>query len=440
MKKDKKILIVDDSESTIRLASDILSPEYPLVHASSGEEAISTYAKERPDLVLSALRMPGLSGFELQLILQGQFHEQIPFIFMTENPNDEVESIGFRNGAMDFIRKPFRADVLLKRLDGILGNIDRIRGLTQAAVTDRMTGLLNKASAESEVSALCRETPGALMVINLDSFKSVNDLHGHSMGDRILMEFADIIRSVVRSTDVVGRLGGDEFIAYCQHVVDEEVVSSKTEYLNNRILEEAKRHLGDDMSIALGVSVGCVFAPAEGTDYTELFLKAGRALHVVKKNGRHGYNVFREAEQENAAGGKGPSLLADTVEILAERDRSKGAMNLPLESFQLLYRFLGRVNVNYHRFAWILLFRLSLREGYDFSLSEATKTLSETLVSSLRVSDVVTTPGNGQCLVLLLEAEHSSIGLVVTRFLRNWEQTESGQKFDISYEVAQIEK
>jgi len=438
MAKDKKILIVDDQESTVKLAEQILSAEYPTFHASSGEEAITVYAEKHPDLILSGLHMSGMSGFELQLTLQGQFHEQIPFIFMTTDASDEVESIGFRNGAMDFIRKPFRADVLRKRVDHILGNLEKIRGLTQASVTDRMTGLRNKVSAESEISALCKDTPGALMVIDLDSFKQVNDLYGHSVGDRILMDFADIIRSAVRSTDVVGRLGGDEFIAYCQHVGDEEVIRAKSEYINQCVVRSAKRNLGDDCEIPLGASIGSVFAPAEGTDYTELFLKAGRALRTVKMNGKHGYNVFQEHEDGDRPGGKNTSLLSDTIAILSEQEQRKGAMNLPFESFRLLFRFLGRVSVNYHRFAWILVFRLALREGYDSSTAEATKILSETLVRSLRVSDVVTTPGNGQCLVLLLEAEHSSIGTVVTRFLSNWEQTEAGQKFDISYEVAQI--
>ena len=89
---------------------------------------------------------------------------------------------------------------------------------------DPMTGLLNKASSEFEISQLCQSAKGALLMIDLDSFKLVNDIHGHAMGDKILITFAEILRAVVRPIDVVGRLGGDEFIAFCQHVSDESVI------------------------------------------------------------------------------------------------------------------------------------------------------------------------------------------------------------------------
>ena len=210
----KTILVVDDMKVSLLITENILASQYKVICATSGKEAIEVYQREKPDMVLSDLRMPGMSGYELQLALQEKYHDTIPFMFMTADQDEEVESRGFDNGAMDFIRKPFRADVLLRRVGNILQTMDRIQGLKKHASTDALTGLLNKSSSEQELTAVCKRASGALLMIDLDSFKLVNDIHGHAMGDKVLISFADILRAAVRPTDIVGRLGGDEFIAF----------------------------------------------------------------------------------------------------------------------------------------------------------------------------------------------------------------------------------
>ena len=284
----EKILIVDDQIITLKMTSHILSTRYETFCALSGEEAIEIYKKERPDMILSDLNMPTMSGFELQSTLQNMFLEHIPVMFMTADNSDDTETKGFENGAVDYIRKPFRADVLLKRVENILNNEKRIQGLRRAAETDPMTGLLNKASSQFEIGEACSKMNGMLMMIDLDSFKLVNDLYGHAMGDKVLIRFAEIICSAVRSSDIVGRMGGDEFIAFCQYVDDEEVVAEKARYINEEVMKSAKEFMGEDMTIPLGASIGAVAVPAEGTDFLTLYQKADKALYVVKQNGKHG--------------------------------------------------------------------------------------------------------------------------------------------------------
>ena len=92
---------------------------------------------------------------------------------MTADHDEETESKGFDNGAMDFIRKPFRPDVLLRRVANIMHNVEQVQSLKKDAETDALTGLLNKASSEKELGELCKNTAGALMMIDLDSFKLV---------------------------------------------------------------------------------------------------------------------------------------------------------------------------------------------------------------------------------------------------------------------------
>ena len=226
----KKILIVDDMIVSLMMTENMLADQYETFCASSGKEAIEIFRKEKPDMVLSDLRMPGMSGYELQLALQEEYHKIIPFMFMTADPSEETESKGFDNGAMDFIRKPFRPDVLLRRIANIMQTVEQIQGLKKDAETDKLTGLLNKASSEKDLAELCKTATGALLMVDLDSFKLVNDIHGHAMGDKVLITFADILRSAVRSSDLIGRMGGDEFIAFCQGVHEENAIAQRTCY------------------------------------------------------------------------------------------------------------------------------------------------------------------------------------------------------------------
>ena len=96
----------------IKVTEKILSERYEVLTASSGEEALEIYDREKPALVLSDLLMPGMNGFEMHEALQKKYGGKIPIMYMTADDADDLEGKGFDMGAMDFIRKPFRADVL----------------------------------------------------------------------------------------------------------------------------------------------------------------------------------------------------------------------------------------------------------------------------------------------------------------------------------------
>ncbi|MCR4658516.1 MAG: diguanylate cyclase [Lachnospiraceae bacterium] len=430
----KKIMIVDDEQISLMMTDHILSTSYQTYAVSSGEEAIEVYERERPDMVLSDLRMPGITGLELKRILQDKYDENIPFMFMTADRDDETESRGFENGAMDFIRKPFRADVLLRRIDNILKTVEKLAHLKNAASTDRLTGLLNKASSAEEIGFLCKSTQGVLMMIDLDSFKLVNDLYGHAAGDKLLADFADILRSAVRHNDIIGRIGGDEFIAFCQNIYDESVIAEKTASINEQLLSAARMIMGKDMNIPLGASIGCVFAPDEGSDYPTLFKKADRALYVVKKSGKHGYNLYRDRDNEKGDMSVSSSSIESHVAVLSERNRPKGGFVLSMEDFRLIFRFLCRVNANYDRTVWILLFSLKTEGSFD-DHALPTDEFLEVLRSSLRQSDIITQSGRNQFMVLLLEITASNLEIVTDRILKKWDSSDASRFCRADYEI-----
>ncbi len=431
--KEHKILIVDDEIISLRMTDNILSTEYRTICASSGQEAIEIIKDEPPDIVLSDLRMPKIDGFRLRQIVLEEMGKDIPFMFMTADTKDETESKGFAIGAIDYIKKPFRADVLLKRVANIFRNLEQIKGLKQAAGTDPMTGLLNKKASQDEIDTVCKKYSGVLLMIDLDSFKPVNDIYGHEMGDKVLIRFAQILCSAIRSTDIAGRMGGDEFVIYCKNINSEEIIAKKAEYINSEIIKSAKEMMGEDMSIPLGASIGCVFSPDEGKDFQTLFKKADKALYDVKQHGKHGYKVYAEAKTEEKSASDKTKTLSNAMMILGERNQKKGALILSLEQFKYVYRFMNRVVVNYKNSIYILLYSIKSKEGGD--TEAATDAFAEMVCGLLRVSDVVTKYSKNQIMVVLMNMEAGDLKIVTDRIQNKWDDIEMSQNCELSYEI-----
>ena len=435
----KKILIVDDMIVPLMITENMLAGKYETFCAQSAKEAMEIYRTEKPDMVLSDFRMPGMTGYEMQIALQNEFHKKIPFMFMTADKSDEVESKGFDNGAMDFIRKPFQPDVLLRRVANILRTVDEIQDLTKTSTTDALTGLFNKGSSEEELKKICKKSHGSLMMIDLDSFKLVNDIHGHAMGDKILIAFADILRAAMHSSDLIGRMGGDEFVAFCHGVHDPAAIAAKTKFINEKITEVAKKLMGEDMNIPLGASIGCVLVPQTGTDFVDLYKKADKALYIVKQNGKHGYNIFSEDNPEDKV--ETVVTLAQVAMILAERNTEPGAYIIPFESFRIIYRFLKRTRAGYGKTICIVLLALKrTNDDKTFSLKHASETLLSCLHDTLRRGDIVTKNGTNQFLVLLTNTDgHHDVTRAISRVVENWGKLPESKNFYFSHEWAVLD-
>ena len=415
----KKILIVDDASFMRKVTSGILSIRYQIVSASSGKEAIALYAQEKPDLILSDLYMPDMTGLELKRTLQDEYGGIIPFVFITADEREESESRGLEAGAIDYIHKPFKPEVLLRRIDNAMRQVEndqKIRGLRTVLETDPMTGLLNKAFAQKTLTEICAHESGVLMMVDLDSFKLVNDLYGHAMGDKVLIRFGEILRSAIRTSDVAGRIGGDEFIVFCRDAHDEELIAQKSRQINEMLVASAKELMGADMTIPLGASIGAVGVPDEGTNFQALSEKADKALYQVKQNGKHGYAIFREHVAAENRADNASATMESVKMILGERNRQRGAYALGFENFRTIYRFLVRTIENYHYKTELVLYTLN-------GDAEAVDRFGEILRQSLRRSDVYTKNGANQYLVLLLEIVQEDMETVLTRIQTNWEKT-----------------
>jgi diguanylate cyclase (GGDEF)-like protein len=286
---------------------------------------------------------------------------------------------------------------------------------------------------------MCRDTRGVLMMIDLDSFKLVNDLYGHSMGDKVLIRFAEIIRAAIRTNDVAGRMGGDEFIAFCQNVMDEKIIAEKTRYINEELLKSAKEFMGEDMNIPLGASVGAVLAPEEGTDFLTLYKKADKALYSVKQNGKHGHSLFVDSDQESHEIVAVSSDIGQDMMILGERSKGKGAYSLNEDQFKLIYRFLCRVEDNYQVGNHYIIFSIHPEDANKNSVpGDIGDQFFSVVKESLRGSDVVSQNGKNHVRVILLEAETSNSDMVIRRIIDNWKEKDPSGKYIVTYEMEMV--
>jgi diguanylate cyclase (GGDEF)-like protein len=171
--------------------------------------------------------------------------------------------------------------------------IDSLNIANKRASTDSLTGLLNRRAFESRVgTALTIESDAvhAFVILDVDFFKSVNDTYGHRSGDAILVGLADCLKHSFRSSDLVARIGGDEFAVFCESVGSIEIIERKIEGLMKAWRVKSFESSGEDFFAS--ISLGIALAPVDGADYPALFENADTALYRVKERGRNGYEFF----------------------------------------------------------------------------------------------------------------------------------------------------
>jgi diguanylate cyclase (GGDEF)-like protein len=241
----------------------------------------------RPDLVLLDVNLPGVSGYDLARFLrQNEAHAALPVVFLTGEGRDDARIRSVRAGGDDHLVKPVAPGLLLST---VTARLERARTLRALLSRDGLTGLTNHtAFLEGLRTAWKRNTrsPGrglALVSLDLDSFKSVNDRHGHPTGDRVLAALGALFRRRLRGTDLVGRLGGEEF-----GIVLEDLRSGEAVTLLNRLLDEFSKidFAADDgvFHVTFSAGISCL-APGMSVDAWRS--SADGALYAAKRAGRN---------------------------------------------------------------------------------------------------------------------------------------------------------
>ena len=180
---------------------------------------------------------------------------------------------------------------------GFVKNRSKDKQLIQAAETDALTSAYNKRSTEERIHNVLQEhpqEPGTFVIMDVDHFKEVNDIYGHITGDKVLHKFGEVLHEHFREGDIVGRIGGDEFVVYMRKTDSREVAVSRIESLIKKVEELSFMEMnGKNITI----SAGMAFAPEHGTGYLDLYKNADTALYKTKQNGRDGYNIYEEEKR-----------------------------------------------------------------------------------------------------------------------------------------------
>lgn len=164
--------------------------------------------------------------------------------------------------------------------------------LTEKAEMDMLTGFYNRRTAQDLIAqelSYAEKGTGALLIIDMDNFKMINDTYGHLYGDAVLTEIAQKISKFFRKEDIRGRLGGDEFIIFIRDVSDEEAVFQKAEHICDNL---QTIYSSNDHQVEVSASIGISFSPIHGEDFSTLYEHADIALYHVKNEGKNHYDVY----------------------------------------------------------------------------------------------------------------------------------------------------
>ncbi len=316
-----KILVSDDDQIVRMLTRQCLEAENMIViEASNGHEALELFVRERPDLVFLDVEMPGMSGLEVcQRIRELPQGESIPIMIVTGSDDRESIDQGFDAGATQYKTKPVNWSLLGRDVQYMLRasqafnslkrQEDRLRYL---AYYDPLTNLPNRRSFNEQLVRILKRSQrrnsfAALMFIDLDHFKRINDSIGHGRGDRLLVEIAKRLTLELREDDAINflgdevdaedgsteiaRLGGDEFTVVLSDVPD----TAHVESIARRILESLSAPIAlQSHNPVVTPSIGIAIYPMDGEDPDSLIRNADTAMYVAKAEGRACFRFYNE--------------------------------------------------------------------------------------------------------------------------------------------------
>jgi diguanylate cyclase (GGDEF)-like protein len=274
------VLIVDDETSIREILHETLSLErYQCSKAASGDAAIAMLNTRSFDIMITDIVMPGLGGLELTELAK-KLNPSMPVIIMTGFIDEFTYDKAIESGASDFIKKPFTAAELLMRIKHVWQQ-EKLRVM---AITDELTGLLNRRGffnlAEQQLKLARRNDQEIFMIyVDIDNMKEINSRLGHQEGDIALTDTAHLLRTTFRDSDIIARIGGDEFVVITIGS-DENSLESISARLQKNVHNLNKSNLrGHALSLSFGITG---FTP-EGSGSLDTLLTRADKLMLEQK-------------------------------------------------------------------------------------------------------------------------------------------------------------
>jgi len=278
-----KILVVDDEEPIRKLIATILSQRgHQCVTADNGLEALDKIMQAKYDALITDIVMPEKDGIALTKELS-KHYQSLPVMVITGYTDDYSAETAIASGAREFIHKPFSNSEFLIRFDKMMRDHKGKETLMALSLTDELTDLYNRRRffvlAEQCIKVAIRAKKRSLLLyIDMDDLKWINDHRGHNEGDQALIALASILKKTFRESDIIARIGGDEFVVLL------ESPDENDEILITRLYENIEDYNAKvSQNYKLSVSVGAAHFDPEYPISIDQFLSKADALMYVQK-------------------------------------------------------------------------------------------------------------------------------------------------------------
>jgi diguanylate cyclase (GGDEF)-like protein len=301
-----KVLIVDDQEANVLLLERMLrgAGYVSITSTMDPGEVCELHRKNRYDLILLDLQMPGTDGFQvMESLKEIETDGYLPVLVITAQPGHKLRAL--QAGAKDFISKPFELAEVLARVHNmlevrLLHEAARNHGkmLESLALNDPLTGLANRRLLSDRMSmaivhARRNKSAMAVVYLDLDGFKQINDTLGHGAGDVLLKMVAGRLVATVREEDTVARLGGDEFIIALWHISGADYAAT----VALKVIEAVSQPYDiEGHTVSITTSAGVGIYPVHGEDADTLMKSADLALYEAKRTGKNAYRLSERTD------------------------------------------------------------------------------------------------------------------------------------------------
>ncbi|PIV24824.1 MAG: hypothetical protein COZ69_13505 [Deltaproteobacteria bacterium CG_4_8_14_3_um_filter_45_9] len=280
---DYKVLVVDDEEPMRKLIVTLLSQKgHQCTAASNGLEALDKIKKNKFDAVVADIVMPEMDGLALTRELS-KHYQSLPVMIMTGHADEYSAETAIASGAREFINKPFSIAEFIIRFHKMMRDHRGEEALLALSLTDELTGLYNRrrffvlTEQCLKVAIRAKKRP-LLLFIDMDDLKWINDHYGHHEGDQALIDFASILKKTFRESDIIARIGGDEFVVLL------ESTDENGEILITRLYGNVKGYNAKRSQRILSISVGTAqFDPEYPISTDELLSKADASMYAQKR-------------------------------------------------------------------------------------------------------------------------------------------------------------
>jgi len=292
------VLLVEDNPPEARLVREMLidagADSFILTHAEQLSEAISSIGQRQFDVILLDLSLPDSHGLDTVARITAAA-ANVPIVVLSGLDDERLALEAVQNGAQDYLVKGQGDGHLIKR--SIRYAIERKRSedrLIYMARYDQLTGLINRPFfLERLTDALERggrnDRMVALMFLDLDKFKAVNDTFGHDLGDLLLKATSQRLEQCIRQTDTVARLGGDEFTVILEGISDVQAASTVAQKILDSFTEPFDL---DGHCISVAFSIGITVFPSEADNVADLMKYADTAMYRAKELGGNNYQFY----------------------------------------------------------------------------------------------------------------------------------------------------